>query len=131
MSEGASHDLPDHELAVLGAGIEGEEAWALISETLTDRDFATPAHAELYAILQCGEEGGWRGDPILTAQALREAGNDGHAIVSAACTSAARTTARATHFTPSPWKTFRRDACRQAARSHRDHKVCGDRRERR
>jgi|SRR5699024_8103494 len=130
MSEGASHDLPDHELAVLGAGIEGEEAWALISETLTDRDFATPAHAELYAILQRGEEEGWRGDPILTAQALREAGHDGHAIVSAASTSAAPTTALATYFTALQEKTFQRDADREARRTQRALEDCDDHQER-
>ena len=88
--ENTTASNPRFELAVLGAALTNDEAWDLISRSLTEKDFLTPAHAQMYDELGRSEDEGRWGDPALLAQALVDGGReDGYEIVADATTSAA------------------------------------------
>lgn len=81
---------PRFELAVLGAALENDEAWDIISRQLVADDFYLPAHAQLFTeIVRAEEEGRW-GDAPLIAQALVDGGTEnGYEILAEAATAAA------------------------------------------
>lgn len=80
------------ELAVLGAALTNEEAWDLISRTLTESDFRSPIHARMYDEIVRSDEGDYWGNGELVAQALVDGGSpNGYELVGEAVSAAAPT----------------------------------------